>query len=109
MPMKDLFYLTDEQRMLRDLTRKVARERIAPLAAEYDEAESYPAEIMKLLAEQGLFGIWIPDEYGGTGIGALAVSLVAEEIAWACAATATNWGATPLGGYPILLAGTEEQ
>jgi alkylation response protein AidB-like acyl-CoA dehydrogenase len=42
-------------------------------------------------------------------MGALAVSLVAEEIAWACAATATNWGATPLGGYPILLAGSDEQ
>ena len=53
MPMKDLFYLSDEQRMIRDLTRKVARERIAPVAAEYDEAESYPAEIMKLLARAG--------------------------------------------------------
>jgi alkylation response protein AidB-like acyl-CoA dehydrogenase len=109
MAMKDLFYLNDEQRMIRDLTRKVARERIAPVAGEYDEAENYPADIMKLLAEQGLFGVWIPDEYGGTGMGALAVSLVAEEIAWACAATATNWGATPLGGYPILLAGNDDQ
>src|SRR5262245_64470623 len=109
MPMKDLFYLSDEQRMIRDLARKVARERIAPVAAEHDETESYPAEIMKLLAEQGLFGVWIPEAYGGTAMGALAVALVAEEIAWACAATATNWGATPLGGYPILLAGTEAQ
>jgi alkylation response protein AidB-like acyl-CoA dehydrogenase len=109
MPMKDLYYLTDEQRMMRDLTRKVARERIAPVAAEYDETESYPAEIMKLLAEQGLFGVWIPEAYGGTGLGALAIALVAEEIAWACAATATNWGATPLGGYPILLAGSDDQ
>ena len=109
MSMKDLYYLSDEQRMIRDLTRKVARDKIAPAAAEHDEAESYPAEIMKLLAEQGLFGVWVPEEYGGTGMGALAVSLVAEEIAWACAATATNWGATPLGGYPILLAGTQDQ
>src|SRR5215467_14487547 len=66
-------------------------------------------DLYYLLAEQGLFGVWIPDEFGGTGLGALAVALVAEEIAWACAATATNWGATPLGGYPILLAGTEAQ
>jgi butyryl-CoA dehydrogenase len=107
--MKDLYYLSDEQRMMRDLARKVARERIAPVAAEHDEAESYPGEIMKLLAEHGLFGIFIPEEYGGTGLGALAIALVAEEIAWACAATATNWGATPLGGYPILLAGSDEQ
>src|SRR5215813_6934088 len=54
-------------------------------------------------------GIWIPEAYGGSDLGALAVALVAEEIAWACAATATNWGAHCLGGYPILLAGTEAQ
>ena len=107
--MNELFYLTDDQRMIRDLTRKVARDKIAPVAAEHDEAESYPAEVMALLAQQGLMGIWVPEAYGGTDMGALAVALVAEEIAWACAATATNWGATPLGGYPILLAGTEEQ
>jgi len=104
-----LYYLTDEQRAVRDLVREIAREKIAPVAAYYDETESYPEEVMKLLAEQGLMGIWVPEAYGGTDAGAMGVSLVAEEIAWACAATATNWGATPLGGYPILLAGTEEQ
>ena len=107
--MQQLYYLTDEQRAVRDLVRAIAREKIAPVAAYYDETESYPEEIMKLLAQQGLMGIWVPEAYGGTGMGALAVSLVAEELAWACAATATNWGATPLGGYPIVLAGTEEQ
>jgi butyryl-CoA dehydrogenase len=106
---QQLYYLTDEQRAVRDLVREIAREKIAPVAAYYDETESYPEEIMKLLAQQGLMGIWVPEAYGGTGMGALAVSLVAEELAWACAATATNWGATPLGGYPIVLAGTEEQ
>jgi alkylation response protein AidB-like acyl-CoA dehydrogenase len=109
MSLKEPFYLTDDQRMIRDLARKLAREVIAPVAAEHDEAESYPADVMRLLADQGLFGVWIPEAYGGTDMGALAVALVAEEIAWACAATATNWGATPLGGYPILLAGSEEQ
>jgi alkylation response protein AidB-like acyl-CoA dehydrogenase len=109
MGLKELFYLSDDQRMIRDLARKVAREKIVPVASQYDEAESYPAEIMRLLADQGLFGVWIPEAYGGTDMGALAVALVAEEIAWACAATATNWGATPLGGYPILLAGSDEQ
>jgi alkylation response protein AidB-like acyl-CoA dehydrogenase len=64
---------------------------------------------MRLLAEQGLMGVWVPEAHGGTDMGALAVALVAEEIAWACAATATNWGASALGGYPIALAGTEAQ
>ena len=103
------YYLTDEQRMVMELARALAREKIAPVAAYHDETESYPEAVMRLLAEQGLMGIWVPEAYGGTGMGALAVALVAEELAWACAATATNWGATPLGGYPILLAGTEAQ
>ncbi|MFQ5898465.1 MAG: acyl-CoA dehydrogenase family protein [Candidatus Methylomirabilia bacterium] len=107
--MRDLYYLTDEQRQVRDLTRAIAREKIAPLAPHYDETERYPEEPMRLLADQGLLGIWVPEAYGGTAMGALALSLAVEEIAWACAATATNFLSTPLGGYPILLAGTEEQ
>ncbi|OGK88219.1 MAG: acyl-CoA dehydrogenase [Candidatus Rokubacteria bacterium GWC2_70_16] len=107
--MRELYYLTDEQRAIRDLAREIAREKIAPVAAYHDETESYPEEVMKFLAQQGMMGIWVPEAYGGTDAGAMGVSLVAEEIAWACAGTATNWGATPLGGYPILLAGTEEQ
>src|SRR5215475_11147495 len=104
-----LYYISDEQRMLMELARSIAREKIAPVAAHHDETETYPEELMRLLAQQGLMGIWLPEAYGGTNMGALAVALVAEEIAWACAATATNWGATPLGGYPILLAGSDEQ
>ena len=107
--MRELYYLTDEQRAIRDLAREIAREKIAPVAAYHDETETYPEEIMKFLAQQGMMGIWVPEEYGGIDAGAMGVSLVAEELAWACAGTATNWGATPLGGYPILLTGTEEQ
>ena len=95
--------------MVMELARAIAREKIAPVAGHYDETETYPAEVMRLLAQQGLMGIWVPEAYGGTQMGALAVSLAAEEVAWACAATATNWGATVLGGHPIVLAGTEEQ
>ena len=104
-----LYYISDEQRMVMELARSIAREKIAPVAAHHDETETYPEEPMRLLAQQGLMGIWLPEIYGGSDLGALAVALVAEEVAWACAATATNWGATPLGGYPILLAGTEAQ
>src|SRR5881409_900826 len=105
--MNDVFYLTEEQRMIRDLARKVARDRIAPNAAQYDEAESYPTESMRALVDSGLFGIWVPEEFGGANMGCLA--LVAEELGWACAGTITNFGAHSLGGLPILLAGTEEQ
>ena len=107
--MNEPFYLTDDQRAIRDLARKIARERIAPHAAHYDETETYPEESMKAILESGLFGIWVPDEYGGSDMGCLALSLVSEEIAWACAATATQYLDQPLGGLPILLAGTQEQ
>src|SRR5213596_1345972 len=107
--MNDLFYLSEDQRMIRDLARKIARERIAPRAAHYDETETYPEESIRALMDAGLYGIWLPEEYGGTDMGCLALALVCEEIAWACAATATQYLDQPLGGLPILLAGTEAQ
>src|SRR3989441_3161161 len=107
--MNDVFYLTEEQRMIRDLARKVARDRIAPHAAHYDETESYPTESMQALVDSGLFGVWVPEEYGGTNMGCLALALVAEELGGAGAGATTNIGAHPLRGLPILLAGTAEQ
>jgi alkylation response protein AidB-like acyl-CoA dehydrogenase len=107
--MRDLYYLTAEQVAARDLARQITREKIAPLAARVDETEEYPAEQVKLLGEQGLLGIHISEEYGGTGMGILAFCLAAEEIAWGCAATSTIFLVQNLGAYPIILAGTEEQ
>jgi alkylation response protein AidB-like acyl-CoA dehydrogenase len=107
--MNDHFYLTEDQRMIRDLARKLARDRIVRHAADVDERERYPEESIRALIEAGLYGIWVPEAYGGTDMGCLALALVAEEIAWACAATATQFVDQPLGGLPILLAGTEAQ
>jgi alkylation response protein AidB-like acyl-CoA dehydrogenase len=107
--MNQLYYLTDEQHAVRDLAREIARERIAPLAAHVDETEEYPAEQLKLLADHGLMGLHIPEEYGGSAAGSLAFCLAAEEVAWACAATSTIFLVQNLGGYPIISGGTEEQ
>jgi len=103
------WYLNDEQRAIRDLAREVARERIAPLAARVDEAEEYPAEQVRRLGAQGLMGLHIPEEYGGSGAGALAFCLAAEEVAAACAATSTIFLVQNLGGYPLINAGNAEQ
>src|SRR4029453_14900076 len=54
-------------------------------------------------------GIWVPEEYGGTNMGCLALSLVAEELGWAWAGPTTNFGPHPLGGGPVPPARTEEQ
>jgi alkylation response protein AidB-like acyl-CoA dehydrogenase len=107
--MNQLYYLSDEQRAIRDLAREIARERIAPLAARVDETSEYPDEQLKLLGQQGLMGLHIPEEYGGSGAGSLAFCLAAEEVAWACASTSTIFLVQNLGGYPIILGGNAEQ
>jgi len=107
--MNDLFYLTDEQRMIRDLARKVARERVAPHAARYDETEAYPEDSMRAITEAGLYAVWVPEGYGGSDLGCLALALVCEEIAYACAASGTQYLDQALGGLPILLFGSEAQ
>ena len=107
--MSNLYYLTDDQRAIRNLAREIARERIAPLAAHVDETGEYPHEQLKLLGQQGLMGLHIPEAYGGTASGSLAFCLAAEEVAWACASTSTIFLVQNLGGYPIIFAGSEEQ
>jgi butyryl-CoA dehydrogenase len=106
--MSHQYYLSDDQRAIRDLAREIARERIAPLAAHVDETGEYPHEQLKLLGQQGLMGLHIPEAYGGAASGSLAFCLAAEEVAWACASTCTIFLVQNLGGYPIIFAGTEE-
>src|SRR5947209_18691770 len=106
---RDDFYLTAEQREMRDLVRAIARDRIAPLAAHVDEAEAYPDESLKLLGDQALMGLYIPEAYGGTDMGTLAFCLAVEEIAWACASSATIYLVQYAGGWPIVEAGSVEQ
>jgi alkylation response protein AidB-like acyl-CoA dehydrogenase len=107
--MRDLFYLTDEQRRMRDLVRAVARERIAPLAAQVDETDTYPADQLTRLGEAGLMGLYIPETHGGSELGTLAFCLAVEEIAWACASTAVIYLVQYTGGFPIVIAGSEAQ
>ena len=107
--MNQAWYLTDDQRAIQRLAREISQERIAPRAAHVDETEEYPAEQLRLLGEQGLMGLHIPEEYGGAAAGALAYCLAAEEVARACAATSTIFLVQNLGGYPIVLGGNTEQ
>ena len=107
--MRDDFYLTEEQRAMRDLVRTLARERIAPLAAHVDEAEAYPDTQIALLGQHGLMGLYIPEAYGGSAMGTLAFCLAVEEIAWACASTAVIYLVQYAGGWPIVTAGSEAQ
>jgi alkylation response protein AidB-like acyl-CoA dehydrogenase len=92
-----------------ETAEKVAREVIQPLAQHYDESETFCAESLKALAELGGMGINLPEEYGGLGIGSLAMSRVVEAVAGACASTASALTAHFLATDSILLGGSEAQ
>jgi len=102
-------FLTEEQKMIRDLARQIADEKIRPVAAEYDEKEEFPWPILKVIAESDLSGIYIEEKYGGTGGGVVDLCIATEEFSKACGGIAVSYAANALGAYPIILYGTEEQ
>ena len=103
------YQLTEQQIMIRDLARQIAREKIKPKAAEFDEKEEFPWEIMKILADSDLFGVHIEEKYGGLGGGIFEMSIATEELSCACGGIAVSFAASALGTYPIILFGSEEQ
>ncbi|HET6515830.1 MAG TPA: acyl-CoA dehydrogenase family protein [Thermodesulfovibrionales bacterium] len=103
------YFLTEEQIMIRDLARQIAEEKVVPVREELDEKEAFPWEIVKVLAQSDLFGLFIPEEYGGLGKGCLELCLAVEELSRACVGVSTSYAANALGTYPILLFGSDEQ
>jgi alkylation response protein AidB-like acyl-CoA dehydrogenase len=103
------YFLTDEQKMLKELARKIAEEKVMPVRAELDEKEEFPWEMMHICAEAGLFGVSLPEEYGGFSGGVFENCLVIEELSRACIGVSVSFAGSGLGAYPILLYGTEEQ
>jgi alkylation response protein AidB-like acyl-CoA dehydrogenase len=101
--------LTDEQREIRDLVRTLARERIAPRAAEIDESHEFPWDVVELFREHGLFGLFFAERYGGTGTGTLLALVAIEEVSKACATSGLILAVQELGSLGIKLAGTEAQ
>jgi alkylation response protein AidB-like acyl-CoA dehydrogenase len=104
----DLYTIPREYLDFRDTIAQIARERIAPRAAEIDEKAEYPHDLRRLLAEQDVLGLPFDTEYGGTGTGTLMLNIAIEEIAKACASTALILMINELGTLPIKLFGTEE-
>jgi butyryl-CoA dehydrogenase len=103
------YFLTEEQVMIKELTRQIAEEKVVPVREELDEKEEFPWEIMNVLAESDLFGLFIPEEYGGLGKGSLELAIAVEELSRACLGVATSYAANALGTYPLLLYGSDEQ
>jgi butyryl-CoA dehydrogenase len=103
------YFLTEDQIMIRDLARQIAEEKIVPAREELDEKEEFPWEIMRVLSQADLFGLFIPEEYGGLGKGNLELCIAVEELSRACLGVATTFAANALGTYPILLFGSDDQ
>lgn len=103
------YNLDETQTQMVELARKIAKEQILPVRAELDEKEEFPWAIIKVLADAGLFGIYIPEEYGGLGFGNFENNLVVEELSKVCIGVSVSFAASGLGAYPILLFGTDEQ
>jgi butyryl-CoA dehydrogenase len=105
-----VFDLTEEQRMIQEMARNFAQKEVLPLAAELDEAGRYPAELVRQMAELGLMGVAVPEEYGGAGMDNICYAIAMEEIARACASTAVIMSVNnSLACDPLLKFGTEEQ
>jgi acyl-CoA dehydrogenase len=103
------FALTPEQRELRALAREFADKEIRPKAAEYDEHQTHPADLVEKAHELGLMNVHIPEDFGGPGLPGFEGMLIGEELSWGCSGIAVSIVANTLGSAPVMVAGTDEQ
>ncbi len=103
-----LYAPAEEHDMLRETVRALADEKIAPRAAEADEAGEFPWDVYKALVAADLHAIHVPEQYGGAGGDALAAVIVIEEVARACASSSLIPAVNKLGTVPLLLSASEE-
>jgi len=107
------YYFSEELNDIRELCSEIAEKYIIPVRAQLDVENRFPAEIIRVMAESDLCGIYIPEAYGGSaevfGGGSLALCVATEELSKACGGIAVSYAANALGAMPILLSGSEEQ
>ena len=102
------YFLSEEQEMIVETARQITDERIIPHRAELDEKDEFPRAILNEMARADLFGVPIPEEYGGFGGGCLDIVLALEQLGRGCIGISTAFAASALGIYPILIAGSQE-
>ncbi len=102
-------HVTEDEQALIEAIRELARERVAPRAAEIDHTGEFPWDMKELLAQQDIYAMPFPVEYGGIGASELAVVMAIEELSRSCATTGLLLAVQQLGSLPILLAGNEQQ
>ena len=100
---------TEEQLALRDAVRRVVAKEVAPIAAEIDETDRFPHEIVRLFGEMGLMQLWVPEAYGGPGADLTTVCMVREEISRVSPACGSIAGLNSMFALPLMHFGSEEQ
>ncbi len=103
------FALSDEQKALQELAHEFAEKEIRPKAAEYDEHQTHPADVIEKAHEVGLMNLHVPAELGGPELSIFDGMLVGEEVNWGCSGIGTSISANGLGAGPVIIAGTDEQ
>ncbi|MCH7952686.1 MAG: acyl-CoA dehydrogenase family protein [Chloroflexi bacterium] len=103
------YELSDAHKLIRNTAKRIAREKVAPRAAELDESGVYPEDIFQVFAEAGLLGLTIPEQYGGSGAGFLALALAVEETAKYDNSCSLILLLSALSTQPINLSGSDEQ
>ncbi len=103
------YFLTDEQKEIVEVARRIAEEKIKPVREECDENQHFPREIYDEFAKSDLCGVSIPEKYGGLGFGVFEQCLIVEELSKVDAGIALALAGTGLAAIPIILFGTEEQ
>ncbi len=103
------FGLTEEEQMLQDMVRRLAKEKVAPGAEERDKKGEYPYDMLELMKENGLMGVDFPTEYDGMEAGLISHCILVEELAKADASVALIPSCQELGSLPIILGGNHEQ
>jgi len=101
--------LSDDQLEIRELVRTLARERIAPRAAEIDASHEFPWDVVELYREHGIFGLFFDEAFGGTGTGTLLSLIAIEEVSKVCATSGLILAVQELGSLGLKVAGTDEQ
>src|SRR3989442_14919263 len=102
-------HLSEDEQALIEVIREIALERVAPRAAEIDHTGQFPWDMKALLAQQDIYAMPFPEEYGGIGSSKLAIVMAIEELSRYCATTGLLLAVQQLGAMPIYLAGNDAQ
>jgi len=101
--------LTDLQKEIIDVARQIAQKKMKPVREHYDQTEEFPWPIVEEFRKADLFGVYLPEEFGGMGGGCFELALAFEELSRVCGGMSLPLGTSSLGSIPILLFGSPEQ